>query len=465
MRIDATVSKKFLGIGSLASCTIFLLVVLGLLVRNQSRMSLQIDELNRVINRLAKMPANAQDANTAIAMGKEAIRKGQWEVGQLYLVNAVTNSPRNLANLTEYTNTVLDGKDVPLDAIDRLSSVLQIAAYQVDSGDVASVMTLIERVEQSRKRSLVNEGVTGPKQGTDLLTQWERISQVDPNIWKDLPKLSAHIKTLEDFLSTLDEQEDPLPELSTKVATELSRLSEVAQAAKQCGYIDACLERLKKGGDLTSQRSVAIIQAAENALPSFWGLNLSALPPELKVKFDGYPERIQSLVKEIGNARSATILGQIRDILSVDASGGADRRWQAKCEIFDKQLKEAQSLAAQLTSTDALMEAQKLMEKRSSDLRRCRNDQYYEYQKWVIGRGEEAFQRFMGYRFGLSEGDARKVFSDAKLAEVDQSLLTPEVARIFNDVLGKLMAELGPEALVATEKGMGTTIKKKLEDF
>ena len=76
MRIDATVSKKFLGIGSLASCTIFLLVVLGLLVRNQSRMSLQIDELNRVINRLAKMPANAQDANTAIAMGKEAIRKG-----------------------------------------------------------------------------------------------------------------------------------------------------------------------------------------------------------------------------------------------------------------------------------------------------------------------------------------------------------------------------------------------------
>ena len=56
------------------------------------------------------------------------------------------------------------------------------------------------------------------------------------------------------------------------------------------------------------------------------------------------------------------------------------------------------------------MEAQKAVETRSAHLRKCRNNQYYEYQTWVIRKGELAFQRFMGYRFGLSEGDAQKIF-------------------------------------------------------
>jgi hypothetical protein len=74
----------------------------------------------------------------------------------------------------------------------------------------------------------------------------------------------------------------------------------------------------------------------------------------------------------------------------------------------------------------------------------------------------------MSYNFGLSEDDARKVFRIGRLAEIDQSLLSPEVSRVFNDVLGKLMAEMGPRALVTTEKEMGNpdlTKKRRLEDF
>ena len=36
--------------------------------------------------------------------------------------------------------------------------MLQLAAYQVDSGDVASVLSLSERAEKARKRSLANDG-------------------------------------------------------------------------------------------------------------------------------------------------------------------------------------------------------------------------------------------------------------------------------------------------------------------
>jgi hypothetical protein len=361
---------------------------------------------------------------------------------------------------------VLAKDDIPLDALDRLRSVLQMAAYQVESADLPHVLKLIESVEQSRERaSGVGASHGGPDPGPDPRGRWEELSKSDPGLWQDSTKIAARIRSLEDFLSTLDEQDDPPADLKAEAAAELLRWSEIAQAARQCAYIDACLSRLRKGEDLSTQRAVAIIQAAENAVPSLWGIGPSALPPALKAKIDGYPEQIESLVAKIGKARSTSILGQIRTGLKGDAERGPDQKWQEKCAAIEKQLREAQVLATRLTSPDSLLDAQKLIEQRSEDLKRCRNNQYYDYQSWVINKSDSAFRAYMLYRFGLSEADARRIFRDHTLAEVDQSLLSPEVSRIFNDVLGKLTAEMGPEALVAMEKEMGTMTKKKLEDF
>jgi hypothetical protein len=449
-----------------ASVFLWLLTSGVILLYNQSRMAGEIAELHRAVNRFAKLPANSADAETSVAKGREAIRKGQWELGQLYFVNAVTNAPRHVGHLDAYATAVLERDNIPLNALDRLSSVLQLAAYQVDSGDVPAIISLIERAEQSRKRSLsVDEGMGGQKQGFDSIDQWDRLSRADSEIWKDALKLRAFLKSLEDFISDLDEQDDSPDDLKTKATAELYRWSQIEQAAKQCSYIDACLDRLQKGEDLSSQRAVSIVQAAENALPSLWGINPSALPSELKSKFDGYPERIRVLVKQIGDARSVSVLLRIRATLAADPSRNADWKWQVQCLAIEKQLKEAQGIATNLASTDALLEAQKLVERKSEDLKRCRNNQYYAYQSWVIKWCDNTFKDYMTYKSGLSEKDARHLFKKYVLAEVDQSLLSPEVSRVFNDVLSKLTVEMGAEALVSTEKEMGTTPKKKLEDL
>jgi hypothetical protein len=451
------------GSGVLVAC---LLLANIIALWNQSRMDRQIRELSRAVNRIARSPADSQDAERAVARGRDAIQQGRWELGQLYFVNAATNAPRDLGHLTAYASAILGKDGAPIDALDRLSSVLQLAAYQVDSGDVPGVLALIEMVEQARKRTLTADGGGEKQSGArDLVGQWERLSKADAGLWKDTSRLASHVKALEDLISAADEQDDAPTGLRTKAADELLRWSEIAQTVKQCGYIDACLDRLRQGEDPSSQRAVAIIQAAENALPGFWGVSPSALPAGLKAKVDGYPERIQALVREIGNARSAAVLKQVRDGLDGEATRTEGQSWQEKCLAIENQLKGAQRLVVQLISADALAEAQKLVEKRTEDLKRCRNNQYYEYQSWVIKKCDAAFRSYMVYRLGLSEADARKVFKEHALAEVDQSLLSPEVSRVFNDVLGKLMAELGPEALVTSEKEMGTTTKKRLEDF
>jgi hypothetical protein len=450
--------------GSVLAVAICLLATCATVLYEQVRTAREIAELRRVVNRLARLPADGGDAEASVSMGREAIREGRWELGQLYFMNAATNAPRHFGHLDAFATAVLEKGDVPLDALERLSSVLQLAAYQVDSGDVPAVLSLIEKGERSRKASL-ERNVNPDKGGDDLSGEWRGLKGVDPAIWREPSRLAAHLKALEEFISDLEEREDAVPALKSEATVELVRWSMVAQAAKQCAFVDGCLARLDKGADLSTQRAVALVQAAENAIPALWGIEGSALPPELRVKIDEYPGRIETLAKEIGHARSVSVLVKIRDLLAGGASEPADLKWQDKCSKIEGQLKEVQKIAAQLPSTDAILEAQKLIEDRSSKLRDYRNKQYFAYQKWVIDSCDGAFKEYMTYTLDPNDEAAQGIIDRYSLTKVDQSLLSPEVTRIFNDVLGKLIGKMKPAALVAVEKQMGTISKVKLEDY
>lgn len=452
--------------GSAILCVSLVVVTCVVLYRENKKMSGELVELQRSINRLAKLPSNPEDAGEAVRRGNAAIQAGRWDLGQLYFMNAVTNAPRHVGHLKSFTSAVLENGNAPLEALERLSSVLQLAAYQVDSGDVPQVLDLVQKVENSRRKSQETPANgEGKGEQTDLDHEWEQLSRVDPVIWNDPTQLAAHLKALEDFVSDLDDQEESEMALKSKAAMELVRWSEIAQAVKQCAYIENCLSQLRDDKDLSSQRAVAIIQAAENSLPALWGVGLSSLPEDLKKKIDSFPERIQTFVEKIGEARSATLLGRIRKELAGDQSGIHGKTWQAICADMEKRLKNSQILAAQLSSAKSAEEAQNLISTKSDELRHCRNKQYVAYQHYVVQLCNTTFKEYMKYNTGLSEKDAVGLFAKYKLAEVDQALLSPEVSRLYNDIVVKLTGEMGPEKLVKTETEMSITSKKKLEDF
>src|SRR4051794_6050654 len=109
--------------------------------------------------------------------------KGLWRKTLMMRRPCVTNSPRRLDHLDAYTTAVLEKDNIPIDALDRLSSVLQLAAYQVDSRDVPSVLALIDKAEQSRKQTLNGEtGAGGEDRSADLRAQWDRLSKVDTDV-------------------------------------------------------------------------------------------------------------------------------------------------------------------------------------------------------------------------------------------------------------------------------------------
>ena len=278
------------GIGLTAS---IVLPVLGLVWWNQTRTSHQIDELKRLVRQVVRMPMRA-GCRTRDRLGAGGDSQGAMELGEIYLVNSITNAPGDVGCLTDYATIVLERSDPPLGAIDRLSSMLQLAAYQVDPDDVSTVSSLIDKAEQARRRILESHAGGGQAAGGDSRSDWTRLSHVDPNLWRDQASLSAHLQGLE-FISKLDEQGDPPADLKSKAVGEFLRWTDVSQALKQCSYIDNCLARLRKGEDLSSQRAVAIVQAAENATPAFWGLNAESLPAELAKKIGDYPQEHSGL--------------------------------------------------------------------------------------------------------------------------------------------------------------------------
>ncbi len=348
------------------------LATIGGLLAGSLRTARRVEELGRLVNRIAGRPADASDAARAADLGRRAIAQGRWDEGQVYLANAITNAPRDLALLQRCADAILARHDAPLEAIDRLSSMLRLAAYQADATDVPVVLALVEQAEQTRQKLLRRAEAHAGDAG-ELSRRWDELARADPELWRDPARLSAHVADLEDLVDAIDGREGPLGDMKARATAELGRWAEVALAARQCVVVDNCLARLGDGADLSSRRAVAVVQAADQAQQALWGLREDALTPGLRRKIDDYPARIQGLVDRIGAARSASALGQIREAL---ATGPGDSpKWQEKCECVEAQIGRARRLQADLTSPDAAHEANRLMEEKGRQLAGLRNRQ------------------------------------------------------------------------------------------
>ncbi len=439
--------------------------------RERAELNQRFDRLQGVLDRLGKTVAGDQHPTLAADSGRRAIKDGRWGAGQLYLINAITNDPKNVEHLKTYTNALLGHERPPEEAIDQLASILQMAACHVTPDDVSTVIGLIDRVGKAKDR--VRAGDTQPTVMSDapptdsLDAEWLKLKAADPNLYQDAIRLTAHLRALENFATTLDEQENASEELTRSVAEQHLRWSEVAQVVKSVSYVDQCLDKLKDQelSQIPTDRAVAIVQAAEAVLPSFWGIHAGNLPQDLQRKIDAYPTAIKERVDKIGLKRSAELVRKIDEALKLAKPIGATEKLQLRCMAIENQVKQAQVLAAQLPSPDLILEAQGKIEKRTQELQKCRADQYSQYQTEVIRRRDEAFRVYNRFNFAVSEGNAINIFHNERLSEIDQALLTPEVGRLFNDVLGKLIGRLGPEALVKIEDEMGTSKKLKLEDY
>ena len=254
-------------------------------------------------------------------------------------------------------------------------------------------------------------------------------------------------------------------------------------------YCESCLTRLREldgAGRSDTELAVSVAQAAETAAAGLWGLDPARLDPAVRERGDGLPDRIAGAAAKIAAARSGPHLEAARVALTRARTAAPPARDDAgplteRIEHVTRQFEIARDRLSRVTDDGMTDAAGAVLAGFADLLAEVRRERVDAYNSWAVQRVRRAYYD-LEYEQGswnegnVSERDARKVFigkgrgkeedNRGHLAEVDQTLLTPEVARIYNDVVGQLVAEMSPGAVVASETEMADPDwKRHLDEF
>lgn len=428
-------------------------------------------------------------AKVALQRSEAALASGDRKLAEIYLLNALRHGQGQMEYLNRYTRFVLESNQPSLEELDRLSTLLAQSAYQVPPARVNETLELVKQVETARSSLLTKlnssteipsapidagQKTNPPQEATgatavavdppagDLDAAVHALAHVNRETLLDPRRLADHREHLRVLAERFDLEGGSGP-ASERLQREMHRAADLAQVLAHCQYVDTCLRRLSEEKELMSDRAVAVLQAAENTLPHFWGKDRADLPEALARKVDDYPARVQDWVQRLGQARSAPVLLELEKLRDEALAHKGDTQ-QDNCQFVEDKMRAAQRLLSRLTSTESLPRAQAVIEQLQQALAKNRKQQYNLYQKQALSRCSRVFASFNN-EWRVNQDEAWNYIRREEMEKIDPGLLAPDVSRCYNDLLGKLMAKMSPSYIVDTYKLLGESEKWKLEDF
>jgi hypothetical protein len=253
------------------------------------------------------------------------------------------------------------------------------------------------------------------------------------------------------------------------------------QAIQKIKFIEICLAKLnneKKSNRLNSDFCVSLIQAAEATLPTLYGLTIedSRMPTEIKIKINELPTQCKLFVNEISKVRSLVVFEQIKDLVKegklIDPAaknaqdGYVYPKWQDSALAIEKVLKKIQTKLAEISSSEVVENAALEISFLQEKLNAIRRSQYREYQLNALSCLREAFVFYNSYKWtNLGDVKAFTALKENNIYHIDLALISPDVARCYNDIVPKLLAQMYPARLPEWYSLCSTETKWKLEDF
>lgn len=398
---------------------------------------------------------------------------------RLILLNRLTRDPSNIRLLREFAEVLQEGAEsLDRDALDAIQTVMANAVYRVDELYIPEILARLEELEIISRSLQQVEDDTG-------------IDESEPEVIGGLiddaaAGLQSLQENLEVFLEARGDLSDGIERLSSLLdnpfATEdqrargnslLSNYVEAEQARNTLHYLAASTARLEvlktsSWPAANLDEAVSVLNASEQLLASLWGLSKNATSGAVKIRCEELPKLLAEYRTQILYAKSRDGLAAIADMakqaenLAVIELGAQVNDSLKKLE---RVVRSAEGEFLRLASTQAQDEAQPTLQKMQSYLQELRREQVNRYQHHVIVKCKQVLNKFDDQWY-CTEGEAIKYFEKYNLAEVDHSLLTPEVSRCLNDCIGKLFSKMSPNSLVKCEAAMGRPAGKlKLESF
>jgi hypothetical protein len=420
-------------------------------------------QLDNLVNSGALFPDKTKPALEAVALAKIAEQSGDTNLAKIYYLSAINHAPSEFSMLNDYAGLVFrDSSSTPED-FGRLKSVLQISMYQIPPASITNALSLLNETVRREEQSLAAQT---PKL---MPVNWqERFDQLTnsntlENSWADLKQISSRWDGLNEIVESLHE-EQPDSDLTKKVERESELTQRVLAAARLTTVMDTIMAALDTSSE-QPEKAVSLLQTAEATLGQLWGIDSAGWPATLQAKVDQYPKDIQSHVEFVAEVKSRPAVEKLTSVLA-DAKnykiGTASNKYQLALLVYDGCISNAVDAAQNISSAEGRKKAEAVIKEIRGLTLDASRKQFDDYQKWVVSVCRRAHEDYNRNPWGVGWMDW---FKQTELAKVDQSILTPQTSRLFNDVFSEFYDHIKGDARFWVDKDVAETSKRKLEDF
>jgi hypothetical protein len=438
----------------------------------------KIASLEQQLYKLAqdKIFGNEQAAELAFQMSVKLTKDGNFEQARIYCLNAINHAPYKKQYIAEYMNiyNTLKAK-TSLDDLNQIRSILELAVYQVNAGDVSEIQKMISDIatdQETMSNAIAKKASEEQKNQFNVSLNELQNGKYSWNII--LKKgIIEDIKLLQERLELVTSMKEFVPaenaDLMGKIIEETGKTTAAYEYMVKINLINSCLAQAENliGGTNAVSDMPAIssqVQTANSVLGQVWGIDMSQLPQGMKNSASISAQRIANIETSFNKIRSKPAITII--ISTVEE---AEKAYQDKVKTTEKITRLidcSKKVSANIVEVydrneqKNYINCMEIISKRIGELTKAR---YQRYQEWAVDKCNGAFKKYLSWN-RVTETDARSVV-DGYLLPIDQSILTPEVSALYNDILRKQYAEMTSPVLAEYQAKIASAKKTSLEDF
>lgn len=416
------------------------------------------------------MKATNEDSRVAYEKYLEAAQAKKEDLARVYLLNAITHDPR-IEYLREYVGLLLKAKrEEAAELLPQAYNLLSLAALNGPASEVEEVQGLIAKLQALEEYP--NVGTSGQQDEAESMETeleeltWQRMKE-DGSI-DSCEALTTKLANIKQALESglLDEKR------AMQLALELQQTQWQIDFVTVRASIADVLKRVEEEVKLSfvpQQKITALMGQATNLMAQIWTLKAEGPLDEhqlweeqdrLQKRFSEVEERAQEV---ISRGAYAKIIEKIRQIKE-EKESVENERLTPHIDAIQERVGEIQELLPSVVYAGMRKNVQAQLKMVGDQLALMNRRRYAKYQSKMAEYALGAIKSFDDMTVPF-EKDAEKILSDWSLERVDESLLSPEAAGLFQSAKSMLTAKLSVVKRANFDFRCVTADKYKLENF
>jgi hypothetical protein len=351
--------------------------------------------------------------------------------------------------------------------VERALGIMELTTMQVAPDDMS---TVLDRIAELRAK--VAPPPAPKLSPEDAAKRVEEMwATYGPDVvWNDGARVAQGLSEIEQYeqmveVSRADVNDERYSAAITKSEELAEKLRYVQGVLPLYQHTAACVAQMKAiaADDAPDAARFSSVSASgQGVLAQVWG-SVDALPQAMQQELRSLPAQMREAEENLQAKMSAVPLGRAVALINramEDQSGSFTERIERVTEASEGAAREADAV----TSSESRLKLFGSIRAARDRLLELELGRRAAYQKWAL----DCLNGFMvdwNKMHSVSDVDAKQFYKSHHIAQIDETLLVPEVARVLGRVMTCMTGELNATDGSTVDWQMASTIKKRLEEL